>query len=453
MNEREPMKCEDCRELLTAIACGELNARDEQRARAHAEGCAACKAALGAFQHAIWAASELPLDEPSPALDERVMAAAAAALAKRTEPRAVAPAWWSQLGATLARLGDWAMSPQVAMASVLVLVVGIGLYALPLHQSEERSALTTVDEVARFPSSSAEEATATGVPVPADELAAAAEEKAGELGKGEAVELGRAGEGRFAPPPEPPAKTKSNAAAAATGGGSAGLAEAKVRSAERARRAELDDQGELPGKAARKPLSAPVPAMEPDAEREAVAAAPAPVAQRPAPAQTASDDARPLGAAVGVTSGAPAADVAQAAADKVADPAAQEGAPASAAPIAPASPAASAAPSAKPVSERAELAKGMQALTAGRLPQAISVLTPLAQRGDGEVRELAQSLLAEALHDAGRCKEALVWYTRVVSRANASARSLELAADCYAKTGNDAKAAELRARARTSTKR
>jgi hypothetical protein len=75
------------------------------------------------------------------------------------------------------------------------------------------------------------------------------------------------------------------------------------------------------------------------------------------------------------------------------------------------------------------------------------ILFPLARNGSDEVRDLAQTLLAEALHDAGRCQDAIVWFNRVVARPSASRKSLELAADCFAKTGKDAKAEELRKRA------
>jgi hypothetical protein len=454
MSERDSMKCEECRELLTAIACGEINARDEQRARAHTEGCPACRAALGAFQHAIWAAAELPLDEPSAALDERVMAAAAAALEKHAPARKPRPAWWSDLGATLGRLGDWAMSPQVAMASVLVLVVGIGLYALPLHQPAERSALAPVNEAPEADLPAALEGTATGVPVPAADVAAAAHERAEAAQKGEGQgalpRKASGGGGRFAPPPALPAKksaasSDSEAAYLADDG-----AEAKARPA-RARQAEAEEAAPAVSKAASQAAPKPAP--------EAAPSAPA-LAEPAAPAELSKDKAGPLGAATGDGLGGAGAN-AEVRRESAADSAQAPGGDPSPAEAlarrdvaAPASPAVVSAPAAaKPASERADLAKGMQALTAGRLPQAISVLTPLAQHGSDEVRDLAQSLLAEALHDAGRCKEAVVWYTKVVSRPSTSSRSLELAADCYAKTGREAKAAELRARARAASKR
>jgi hypothetical protein len=456
MSAHDSMKCEECRELLTAIVCGEINARDEQRARAHTETCPACKATLGAFQHAIWAAAELPLDEPSAALDERVMAAAAAALEKRAPARKPRPAWWGDLGATLGRLGDWAMSPQVAMASVLVLVVGIGLYALPLHQPAERSALTTVNEAPEVEVPPDLEGTATGMPVPAADVATAAHERAelapkGE-GQGEGPRKASGGSGRFAPPPALSAKKSASSGGADAPALADDGVEAKVRAA-RTQQAEAEEAApstsKVPAKAAPKPASPPAPS------------APA-MAEPAAPAELSKDKAAPLGAAVadglgGAGAGASADDRRERAADDSEAPvAAPSGAEAVARDevAAQASAAVVSAPApAKPVNERAELAKGMQALTAGRLPQAITVLTPLAQHGSDEVRDLAQSLLAEALHDAGRCKEAVVWYAKVVNRPSASPRSLELAADCYAKTGRDAKAAELRTRARAASKR
>ncbi|HEX6240751.1 MAG TPA: hypothetical protein VFZ61_07655, partial [Polyangiales bacterium] len=169
--------CESCRELLIELVCEELPPERAAEVRAHALRCERCGRELEKLTGTLRVSRELPLLSPSPEFEQRVMQAARDAMARRArgparEAEASAPAS-SKLTAWFARLGSFAMSPQVAMASVLLLVIGIGLYALPLGHQPEPTALRAAEDEAPTEHHSAESpaASATAVPVAQGEIA------------------------------------------------------------------------------------------------------------------------------------------------------------------------------------------------------------------------------------------------------------------------------------------
>jgi hypothetical protein len=138
--------CEACDALLIDLVERELDETRAAEVRAHAEGCEQCSRALARLEGGRRAARELVRAEP-PRLDAvmaaararaaEVRAAKAASEAPKTETEAAKPAAApppseeSWLDAMLRWLGSFATRPQVAMAALLVLMVGIGVYNLP----------------------------------------------------------------------------------------------------------------------------------------------------------------------------------------------------------------------------------------------------------------------------------------------------------------------------------
>src|SRR5215475_6147475 len=66
-------KCLQCEELMADLAAGTLSAGDEQKLRAHVEGCVACGRALREFREAGIAMAVSSAVEPPPALRDRLM--------------------------------------------------------------------------------------------------------------------------------------------------------------------------------------------------------------------------------------------------------------------------------------------------------------------------------------------------------------------------------------------
>lgn len=145
------LSCAQAHEKLIELAFGELSPELSAAVRAHIGSCNKCQPAWEQMRQVLDVAAELPLVEPPDTLSDRVMEAARVALEKRASvlqkpPHTAASAststalsWWS-------RLSSWALSPQVAMASVLLLMVGMGLYALPLGRNATQLSLEAIPE-------------------------------------------------------------------------------------------------------------------------------------------------------------------------------------------------------------------------------------------------------------------------------------------------------------------
>lgn len=146
------LDCEACDALLIDLVERELDETRAAAVRAHASGCETCGRALERLEGGRRAARELLRAEP-PRLDAvmaaararaaEIRAAAAAEQERRAEavsapPEPVVPqrseTW---LEGAMRWLGAWATRPQVAMAALLVLMVGIGIFNLPQFRSHE----------------------------------------------------------------------------------------------------------------------------------------------------------------------------------------------------------------------------------------------------------------------------------------------------------------------------
>jgi hypothetical protein len=358
------------------------------------------------------AAVNEPLDVPAPKVREHVMLQAREALTRRVAQRSAvvanADATSAGLRAWLERLGHWAMAPQVAMATVLLLMVGIGLYALPFGDKQPRAALTPALD--NHPSESAESAAATSAPMAAPEGLRddVDSESAPEAKQADQASRARSSQpsSRFAPKPALQSKEKS----ARRSAGSPEMDDALGSTG----RAESAKKAARPSKIAEGPATAAE-------EREQRPFAPAP----PSPAPQV---AAPKGEAIAIDAyggGAPA--------DKArAEPAAS-------------------APYESAKDEAGGLAEGIRRAQAGDAAGAIRILRPLVSGGEESARQQARLWLARSYRASGDCKAALAHYDVLNARKDAASASLSEAADCYARLGNDAQASALRARLKSAT--
>ncbi|UJR80946.1 zf-HC2 domain-containing protein [Sandaracinus amylolyticus] len=163
-SEQTPLPCESVENRLLELVYGELSEREARDVRAHVSGCEGCGRSLTRLEGGRALARKMEPVEPRADLLEAVRAAARAKAAE-TVARASAPAeapaavaerrprpseapaergWWSEL---LRWLGSMAMGPQVAMATLLMLMIGIGLWSLPaLRGRNERASTDAVVE-------------------------------------------------------------------------------------------------------------------------------------------------------------------------------------------------------------------------------------------------------------------------------------------------------------------
>jgi len=117
------------------------------------------------------------------------------------QKRAAGPSWWWRV---LSRFGELATSPQVAMATVLLLMIAVGTYYLPASDEAPTAALSPLDpDALEAERSEAPTATATSLP-PTDETP-----------EEEAVEEGSRRDGQ--PPAAPARERKRRARGARTG--------------------------------------------------------------------------------------------------------------------------------------------------------------------------------------------------------------------------------------------
>jgi hypothetical protein len=109
------MDCEKFDQVLIDALYDELDELTLAAAKRHADGCPRCHAAWTGFK-ATRKIGILPLVEAPAGLDERLIAAA------REAQRNVA--WPKRLGRAVSWAGNYAMRPQVAMAAILLLMLG-----------------------------------------------------------------------------------------------------------------------------------------------------------------------------------------------------------------------------------------------------------------------------------------------------------------------------------------
>jgi hypothetical protein len=436
------MTCERASELITELVCGELDAAGEASVRDHAKGCPTCGPELEKFARVLRVAESIALDEPSPQVDVRIMQAAReAASRKGGSAEAIdSDSPVSGFRAWLDRLSTWAMSPQVAMASVLLLVVGIGLYALPFSQQPSTSGMLPISqepEGEQAPAPAASAATAApSEPSPAE----MADKAASNVVAQEAMRRRLEG-----PDPAEGAAASPLAAKRSAGTKEAAPARSARRPAAKANafaRGDAEDRarefgggvGSAAGMGAAKggPYAPPPPADEPARAREKSPAKP--VAARPELFDEAeASPARPSG----VVQAAPV----PAELDSVAS--------------------GKAAP-AKELEKKSESAsgpdfgqmldEGLSAARSGQYARAVELLEPVANKAPAAQRASARPMLARSLRALGLCARALPYYATLVQATTVSEATLLEAADCYDRTGNAPAADELRKRAQAAKK-
>jgi len=126
------MDCRTCQPTLIDLLHGELAIDAAEEAQAHLKQCQSCRSAFDKLSLGIRAARNLPLMEPPQAVGARLMQLAeehanAAAVLRRQQARKPPRAWQSLLDF----VGRFAMARQVGMATLMLLIVAVGLWSLP----------------------------------------------------------------------------------------------------------------------------------------------------------------------------------------------------------------------------------------------------------------------------------------------------------------------------------
>jgi TolA-binding protein len=108
--------CERLDALAMELVYDELDARAAEEARLHLLGCPRCAGMIERLRGGLRAAEALPIESPSSLLESRILEAATAARPKVP--------WHRRAARAMAVAGTWAMRPQIAMAAVVVLMIG-----------------------------------------------------------------------------------------------------------------------------------------------------------------------------------------------------------------------------------------------------------------------------------------------------------------------------------------
>jgi len=115
------MDCEQFELIVVDVLYGELPEAEAAAARRHIEHCDRCAAILSSLRSARKAAS-MPLEEPPGDLEASLVAEAKSAQKHAPWPRRV--------GRAISWAGSYAMRPQLAMAALLLLMIGSSLLLL-----------------------------------------------------------------------------------------------------------------------------------------------------------------------------------------------------------------------------------------------------------------------------------------------------------------------------------
>ncbi|HEX7601582.1 MAG TPA: zf-HC2 domain-containing protein [Polyangiaceae bacterium] len=153
------MDCEKFENNLIDELYGELDELTSAAMKRHAAGCSRCAAMLGGLR-ATRKVAVLSVEEPSPELEDRILAAA-------RDAQKVVP-FAARLSRAVSRAGAWAMRPQTAMAAVFLLAIGSSFVLMQSRHSSPRSASLSVHD------EGAPEPMAAASAVPFDPRAAAA---------------------------------------------------------------------------------------------------------------------------------------------------------------------------------------------------------------------------------------------------------------------------------------
>lgn len=430
MSVRPIDDCEACRDALTELVCDELDADTRAAVMRHIEGCTSCAMELSRFRSVMQVAEAVPLEAPSQRVHDAVMLAAREAQARRAAQaqakRDAAPGLLAKLRAWLASAGTWAMSPQVAMASVLLLMLGVGLMALPLGEDREPVALRAAEEPEAAEPTSASAATVPVMPAaPAMPMPAAEPFPEQPAAPAEVLEAARAAD---------KAESASRAAMPRSATSSRRERDAKAAAIpdRKGSGASLDD-GLLDsaGDGRAQDQSAPAPKPS-EAKKSADAYRSGGGAPFPGSLGTTRS---PRGAASNAVEGFAEAPPPS--------PAAQASSPMQV----------TAAEESEASPESQLLAQGIRAAQNGDHAGAIAVLKPLAEKASPSIRRDASLWLARSYRALDDCKSALRYYAPMTASQSASPSVLVEAADCYQRTGELKQASVLRSRAQPAKAR
>jgi hypothetical protein len=153
------MDCEKFESVLMDELYGELDELTSAAAKRHVSGCARCAALLSGLR-ATRRVAAVPRVEPPEGLEQRILAAAAAATPKIVPLR-------GRLARAVSLAGSWAMRPQTAMAAVFLVMIGTSVLLLRGKSS-------------RAPASAEMTVTEEGTPAPAAPSAGSPPAPAGE---------------------------------------------------------------------------------------------------------------------------------------------------------------------------------------------------------------------------------------------------------------------------------
>ena len=131
------MDCEKFENNLIDELYGELDELTSAAMKRHAAGCSRCAGMLGGLS-ATRKVAVLPMEEPSPELEDRILAAA-------REAQKVVP-FAARLSRVVSRAGAWAMRPQTAMAAVFLLAIGSSFVLMQSRNSSPRTASLSVHD-------------------------------------------------------------------------------------------------------------------------------------------------------------------------------------------------------------------------------------------------------------------------------------------------------------------
>jgi TolA-binding protein len=132
------MDCTHCEPILLDLCYGELTPQHEREVRAHILECPTCRKALSRLEAGQALARHLPDEPPPPEMTEKILRAARAHLRQRGT-------LLERFQGVLESMARIAMTRQVAMATMSLVIVFVGLWSIPelTHRRDARSAIVT----------------------------------------------------------------------------------------------------------------------------------------------------------------------------------------------------------------------------------------------------------------------------------------------------------------------
>ena len=122
----DPIECPSARRLIDAYLFDELADADSERLALHVRGCVGCSALLGGSARVLGLLAALPVPEPTPHFDERVIVAAIADRRRRHEHRS----WLADLRVQVLRGAMRTTGTLVATIVTVALLGGAFVFAV-----------------------------------------------------------------------------------------------------------------------------------------------------------------------------------------------------------------------------------------------------------------------------------------------------------------------------------